>query len=85
MGLVLNWSPVEMAGLHVDPLTMRAHFVVDATGHEIEVVRVVEKKVPGQLKTPTGKIEGEKSMWAEKGSPNDIQKIRYMHMDRPLV
>ncbi len=65
-GLVINWSPVEMAGLHVDPLTVRAGFVVDTTGHDTEVVKVVENKVAGRLNTPTGKIEGEKSMWADR-------------------
>lgn len=76
IGLVLNWSPVEMTGLHVDPLTMRAQFVIDATGHAIEVVRVVEKKVPGQLKTPSGKFEGEKSMWAEKAEALTLENTR---------
>ncbi len=66
MGLVLNWSPVEMAGLHIDPLTIRSSFVIDATGHATEIVKVVEKKVPGKLLTPTGKVEGEKSMWSDK-------------------
>jgi thiamine thiazole synthase len=65
-GLVLNWSPVEMAGLHIDPLTVRSRFIIDATGHATEVVNVVHKKVPGKLNTETGNIEGEKSMWAEK-------------------
>ena len=31
-----------------------------------EVVNVVQRKV-GRLNTPTGRIEGEKSMWAEVG------------------
>ena len=44
-GLVLNWTAVEMANLHVDPITMRAKFVVDATGHPAEVARIIEKKV----------------------------------------
>jgi len=65
-GLVINWSPVEMAGLHVDPLTVRSKFVIDTTGHDTEIVKVVVKKVPGELQTPTGKIEGEKSMWADR-------------------
>ncbi len=65
-GLVINWSPVEMAGLHVDPLTIMSKFVIDATGHATEVVRVVEAKVPGKLNTQSGKIEGEKSMWADR-------------------
>lgn len=66
IGLVLNWSPVEMAGLHIDPLSVRTRFVIDATGHATEVVKVVQKKVPGRLSTPTGLIEGEKSMWADR-------------------
>lgn len=65
-GLVLNWSPVEMAGLHVDPLAVGAQYVIDSTGHATEVVKVVVRKVPGKLQTPSGKIEGEKSMWADK-------------------
>ena len=75
-GLVLNWSPVEMAGLHVDPLTVRTKFVVDATGHATEVVKVVVRKVPGELNTPTGKIEGEKSMWADYAETLTIQNTR---------
>jgi len=64
-GLVLNWTAVEMAKLHVDPITMRAKFVVDATGHAAEVVHIVEKKSDIRLKTKTGKCLGEGSMWAE--------------------
>jgi len=66
-GLVLNWTAVEMAHLHVDPITMRARFVVDATGHAAEVVHIVEKKSGIRLNTKTGKIAGEKSMWAQAG------------------
>jgi len=76
VGLVINWSPVEMAGLHIDPLTVRSKFVVDATGHAIEVVNVVVKKVPGKLMTPSGKIEGEKSMWAERAENLTIENTR---------
>ena len=64
-GLVLNWTAVEIANLHVDPITMKAQFIVDATGHAAEVVRIAEKKSGLKLKTKTGKIMGEKSMWAE--------------------
>ena len=64
-GLVLNWTAVEMANLHVDPITMRAKFVVDATGHAAEVVRLAEKKSGLRLNTKDGKVQGEKSMWAE--------------------
>jgi len=75
-GLVINWSPVEMAGLHIDPLTVRSKFVVDATGHATEVVKVVVRKVPGELMTPGGKIEGEKSMWADHAESQTIENTR---------
>ncbi len=64
-GVVINWTAVEIARLHIDPITMRAKAVVDATGHDSEVVHIVEKKTGGKLFTPSGKIEGEKSMWAD--------------------
>ena len=65
-GLVLNWSAVEIAGLHVDPLTVRSKAVIDATGHPCEVVKIVQDKMGYQLNTKTGKIMGEKSMWADR-------------------
>ena len=64
-GLVLNWTAVGMANLHVDPITMKARFTVDATGHAAEVAHIVEKKSGIRLKTKTGKVMGEKSMWAD--------------------
>jgi len=64
-GLVINWTTVEMANLHVDPLTIRAKIVVDSTGHPCEVVKVVQNKSGLKLRTKTGKMLGEKSMWAE--------------------
>ncbi|HBZ54295.1 MAG TPA: ribose 1,5-bisphosphate isomerase [Syntrophobacteraceae bacterium] len=76
IGLVLNWTAVEMAGLHVDPLAIRAKFVVDATGHDVEVVRVVKRKVPGKLLTPSGEIEGEKSMWSEVAEKLTLDNTR---------
>jgi len=63
-GLVLNWTAVEMAHLHVDPISMKARFVIDATGHAAEVVHIAERKSGIKLKTKTGKIMGEKSMEA---------------------
>ncbi|MFH0935792.1 MAG: sulfide-dependent adenosine diphosphate thiazole synthase [Candidatus Omnitrophota bacterium] len=66
-GLVLNWTAVGIANLHVDPISMRARFVIDATGHAAEVVRIAEKKSGLKLKTKTGRLMGEKSMWAQAG------------------
>jgi len=66
-GCVINWSAVEMAKFHVDPLTVRSSFVVDATGHAAEIARVVSQKSGAKLLTSTGGVIGEKPMWAEKG------------------
>ncbi len=75
-GLVLNWTAVEIANLHVDPITMRARFVIDATGHAAEVVHIVEKKSGLKLKTKTGKIMGEKSMWAQVGEDTIVKNSK---------
>jgi len=72
-GLVLNWSAVQLAKLHVDPMTIRAKYVIDATGHDAEVVKIVVRKIGKKLYTKTGDILGEKPMWAEVGE-KDIMK-----------
>jgi len=77
-GLVLNWSPVSMANLHIDPLAVRSKLVIDATGHDCEICRLVTEKVGGKLRTTTGKIIGEKSMWAEvaeKKVPENTKEV----------
>ncbi|HBU69737.1 MAG TPA: ribose 1,5-bisphosphate isomerase [Elusimicrobia bacterium] len=66
-GVVLNWSSVGWSKLHVDPLCVRAKAVVDATGHDTEVCKIVERKSGPVLNTKTGGVLGEKSMWAEVG------------------
>ena len=75
-GLVINWTAVEIANLHVDPITMRAKFVVDATGHAAEVVRIAERKSGIKLKTKTGKVMGERSMWAEVGEDTIVKNSK---------
>jgi thiamine thiazole synthase len=69
---------VEIAGLHVDPITLAARAVVDATGHPCEIVKVLENKIEAKLKTKTGSIMGEKSMWAdvaEKQIMNNVGEV----------
>ncbi len=75
-GLVINWSAVESAGLHVDPLTLRANYVVEATGHPMEIMHVLDRKSDIRLNTPSGKLEGEKSMWAEKAEQDTLENTR---------
>src|SRR4030042_3072149 len=75
-GLVLNWSAASWAKLHVDPLAIRSKLVIDATGHDCEVCRIVERKIGANLRTTTGRVVGEKSMWAEKGEAEIIENTR---------
>ena len=76
IGLVINWTPVEMAGLHVDPLSIAAKTVIDATGHATEVLRVIERKADIRLYTETGKIMGERSMWADKAERLTLENTK---------
>jgi thiazole biosynthesis enzyme len=71
-GLVLNWSAVEIAHLHVDPLTIRAKYVIDATGHAAEVCNLLTRKTGRQLSSSTGQVIGEKPMWAELAEKETI-------------
>ena len=43
-GVVVNWTPVLREGLHVDPLNIMAKFVIDGTGHDSEMCKVVARK-----------------------------------------
>lgn len=75
-GLVLNWSAVEAARMHVDPLTIAAKYVIDATGHDTEVIQLIEKKADITLQTETGKIMGERSMWADKAEQLTLENTK---------
>ena len=78
-GLVLNWSAVSLAGLHVDPLTIRAKMVIDATGHASEICHIVVNKIGGKLRTKTGEVSGEKPMWAEIGEKEIIENTKEVY------
>ncbi|MFH1784453.1 MAG: sulfide-dependent adenosine diphosphate thiazole synthase [bacterium] len=67
-GVVINWSAVKIAGLHVDPLAVLSKYVIDATGHDADVTRTFVRKSPEvKLPTSTGQVVGEQPMWAEVG------------------
>ena len=78
-GLVLNWSAVNWAKLHIDPLAVKAKVVVDATGHEAEICKIIERKLGAVLCTSSGKVEGEKSMWAEKGESELLKNTKEVY------
>lgn len=60
-GVVIQWSAVPLAGLHVDPLFMYSKAVIDATGHDAEVLRILEKKNP----SVGVRLLGERSAYSE--------------------
>jgi len=78
-GVVINWSSVGWSHLHVDPLCVRAKAVVDATGHDTEICKIAEKKSGAILNTETGKVMGEKSMWAEVGESVIMDNTREVY------
>jgi len=78
-GFVLQWSPVEMAGLHVDPLTIRARAVIEATGHPAEVAHVLVNKAQVKLDTPSGGLEGERPMDADRGELAIVENTREIY------
>jgi len=75
-GLVINWSPVEMTKLHVDPLSIKAKFTLDATGHPANISSTLSRKMGVRLDTSTGGLVGEKSMDAEKGELHTVENTR---------
>jgi sulfide-dependent adenosine diphosphate thiazole synthase len=66
-GVVANWTPVRRLDMHVDPLSFCCRYVLDATGHPCEVIRVLTAKNDVKLNLPQGKMQGERSMNAEAG------------------
>ncbi len=78
VGLVINWTAAEMAQIHVDPLCIRAGYVIDGTGHEASVCRVVARKIPGAIIGRDG-VKGEKPMWAEVGERTVVEMTQEVY------
>ncbi|ASJ10354.1 ribose 1,5-bisphosphate isomerase [Thermococcus sp. P6] len=66
-GVVINWTPVKMTNLHVDPLTVEAKFVIDSTGHGAMVSQFLVRR--GLMEG----IPGEGAMWAEMGEKLTVE------------
>lgn len=75
-GLVINWPAVGLGKLHVDPLVVRAKYVVDATGHDAEVAKFVQNKSGLTLNTLTGKVIGEKPMDADTSERTTVENTK---------
>lgn len=78
-GVVINWTPVERLGMHVDPLVITARAVVDGTGHPSEIANLAARKAGVKLDTPTGEVMGEKPMWMESGETSTVENTRKLY------
>lgn len=78
-GVVVNWTPVLLQKMHVDPLTFAAKVVLDATGHDCEIARTVARKNDVQLQTPTGGVVGEMSMDAMEGERTTLENTKEIY------
>ena len=58
---------------------MRAGVVIDATGHASEICQIIVRKIGDRLKTKTGKVSGEKPMWAEVGERAILDNTREVY------
>ncbi len=67
-GVVVNWSASFLSNLHVDPLVLRSEVVVDATGHDAVVCRIVSKK------TKAFEVKGEGAMHADLAERMVVEK-----------
>jgi len=79
-GFVINWSAVDAAGLHVDPLSIRAKACIDATGHPAEVCRITRKKMrpsTGPLCESRDLVEG--SMSAMEGEKAVVENTKEVY------
>jgi len=78
-GIVVQWTPVGVTGMHVDPLTIEARAVIDGTGHPAEIARIVQDKLKARLNTPTGRIMEERPMWAERAEEEVVKNTREVY------
>lgn len=69
-GVLVQWSAVQISGLHVDPLMIESKAVVDATGHDAEVISVAARKIP-ELEIF---LHGEKSAYSEMSEKLVVEK-----------
>jgi len=79
-GLVINWSAVEQAKLHVDPLTLQSRIIIDATGHDAAVANMLVKHKL-KLVTSTGALLGQGAMWARQSEEFVVEHTGEIYPD----
>lgn len=78
-GVVVISTAILQSGFHVDPISLKSKYVIDATGHPIEVVKNLVKKTGVKLNTPTGNIIGEGPMWADYAENSIISNTKEVY------
>ncbi|WP_294601097.1 sulfide-dependent adenosine diphosphate thiazole synthase [uncultured Rikenella sp.] len=78
-GLVVNWAPVTREGMHVDPLMVTARAVLEGTGHDCMIARLVARKNNVRLNTPTGEVAGERSLNVEEGERLTVENTKEVY------
>ena len=74
-GAVINWTPISAMPREitcVDPVALEARLVIDATGHDAQVVRKLEER--GLIKT-----KGFGAMWVERSEDLIIEHTGEVH------
>ena len=74
-GAVINWTPISALPREitcVDPVAIESKILLDATGHEAEVVRKLEER--GLIKT-----KGFGAMWVEKSEDLVVEHTGEVH------
>ncbi|MDZ4120887.1 MAG: sulfide-dependent adenosine diphosphate thiazole synthase, partial [Candidatus Cloacimonadaceae bacterium] len=72
-GVVINWTPVSINKMHVDPLCITARIVLDGTGHPCEVVSILTSKNHIELDVPSRTVVYERSMNAVEGEKAAVE------------
>jgi thiamine thiazole synthase len=78
-GVVVNWATIIREGLHVDPLVFMAICVLDGTGHPCDVTQIVANKNNIKLNTPSGRVEGERSLSVEEGEEATVENTKEVY------
>ena len=74
-GVVINWTPISALPREitcVDPIALESSLVIDATGHDAQVVRKLEER--GLVKT-----KGYGAMWVERSEDLIVEHTGEVH------
>lgn len=69
-GIVVNSSAINIANLHIDPFCIASKYIIDATGHQAEIINILKKKIITSSITELG----EGPMDVEKAEEKVVEK-----------